>query len=198
MPKSSKSKKKQKRKNSRMSKQVPNTAIQYRGPISLPLKSTQAELYRSLLFQTVPAITSGGGVISIVVSTSLNQWDENASFAALFDEWRLLGATCEYVPYSTVPTNTLTANGGFVLVADRDSANALTGVLQGLEQGGKLKNMFTKFSCTYRMLSSEEASFTGSNTSNAAWFKMAASSLAAAQTYGALVVKGLWQFRGRV
>jgi len=159
----------------------------------------QAEMYTVELFIEANVTTNGSGVASPVISTALSQWDETSSFQNIYDEWRLLAATAQYVPYTTVPTTALTAGGLICLVPDRDTATNLTGLAQALAQGGKAHSPFVKGpKVVYRIESSEESAFTGSNSAVPMWFKLYGSGLANTSTYGQIIVQGLWQFRGRI
>jgi hypothetical protein len=170
----------------------------YTGPLVIPKKASQADTYSAMLFIIQAVTTNGSGVVSPVISTALTQWDETMSFQNIYDEWRLLAATAQYVPLTTVPTSTLTP-GTLGMVVDRDTSTNLTGLYQCLEQGGVIHNPFVKGpKVVFRIESSEESAFTGSNTAVQMWFKMYGSGLAATQTYGNIVVEGLWQFRGRI
>jgi len=190
--------KKKKQTQKRMSTNPPESVIRYSGPLVLPKKAMQAETYSVMLYQNTLVTTNGSGVCSPVVSTALSSFDETSSFQNLYDEWRLIGCTAQYIPYTDVPTASLTP-GQLVLVVDRDTATNLTGLLQGLEQGGTLQNPFKKSKrVTFRMESAEEAAFTGSNSAVQVWFKMYGSSMAVTQNYGTIVTAGLWQFRGRI
>jgi len=180
-------------------RQAAQSANKYNGPVRLPMKAQQAEVYEVNLYQETALTTNGSGVASPVISTSLASFDETSSFQNLYDEWRMIAAECRFVPFSTVPTATLTAGGNMVLVPDRDTATNLTGLAQGLAQGGELHNPFKAGKpAIFKMESSEESAFSGSNSAVQMWFKVYATGLANTTTYGTLVTTALWQFRGRI
>jgi len=199
MPKKKKSKRPSSRKREGAITQPLQSSNMYSGPIVLPLKAQQAEVYSVNLYQEVNLTTNGSGVAAPVISTALSAFDESSSIQNLYDEWRMVAAKAEYCPYSDVPTATLTAGGNMVIVPDRDTSTNLTGLAQGLAQGGKAHHPFKKGpTVIFRMMSSEESAFTGSNSAVQMWFKAYASGLANTTTYGTIIVTSLWQFRGRI
>jgi len=156
------------------------------------------QLIRAVLEQTTVLTTNGAGICAPVVTLDVQNFSLSAQLTGFFDEWRMIGARCQYFPYSSVPTATLTAGGECVLSIDRDSNSGLVSFLQGLRQGGSSFNPFEKSKVmTYQMLDASEASFSGALTGNsAAWFKVYGSGLANTQSYGVLITQSLWEFRG--
>jgi hypothetical protein len=192
-------KKRKNKKSRRMSTNPPNNVNKYSGPLVIKKSAEQSQLSSEMLYQEVSMTTNGSGVAAPVIILSLASFDENSSFTNLFDEWRILSAVAEYHPYTTVPTATLTAGGLMVMCVDRDNNTNLSALSGGVAQGGTPHSPFQKGPrVIYRMESSDESIFLSSTSGVQAWFKIYASGLANTVTYGTIIVKAIWQFRGRV
>ncbi len=142
--------------------------------------------------------TSGSGEITSVFAntpTSAQNW---SSYAATFDEYRVLAYVVHFKPLTIIGGSSSTFKAPIAHVVDRSDATALTGYglstryeSQGEASGDK------PFNVHVTMSSAEESSFIpiGTSTPNT-WVKLYSSGNTVSTTVGRITVFYLVQFRG--
>jgi hypothetical protein len=151
------------------------------------------------LSQLIGLTSTGAGGFNNVFPLNISTFDLTTSFTNLFDEFRLLSCTWDWIPcaqYSQQGTSV--AYNPLLSVIDRDSANNLTSLANAVDYASVIVRSIDKPQRqVYLMSGSEDAGFVTSSTNVPAWFKIFAQGLTANTLYGYVVIKGLWQGRGR-
>jgi hypothetical protein len=176
-----------------------SSAVQiYRGPSRKPLSSLQ-EQTSTIELVSVNGITStGGGVINNVIGLALNTFQEYTNFTALYDEARLLACNIKWVPQYENTSGTGYVPAVLAMAIDRDTTTAFSTLTSALQfESVVFKSTTRPMHLTYKMSGSEDAQFAGS-TVVPANVKLYAGNLTASTLYGYIVIRGLWQFRGRL
>lgn len=178
----------------------PSAGVQvYRGPSRLPNTISQQHLMTVELVQIQPATSSGGGVISTVISLALSSFNEYTNYSNLFDEWRLLSATCLYKSLSPHTELSTALNNLMVMVVDRDSNAALTTLSSGYQyESAKIFSTNETRSIRYLMSGSEDAQFASVSSTNPGFIKTYSANLSNSTQYGYFLIRGLFQLRGKL
>jgi len=182
---------------------VPSSAQSYSGPLRLPRVHDQTETTTVELIWLNIVTASGGGVYNTTFAVALNAFSEYASYANLYDENRLLACTCEFIPLAKNSGNYFSgsAQNSAILVGciDRDSNAALTTLTGGMTfESGKLFNSSSHAKWIYKMSGSEDAGFAAVSSTVFTNFKFYEAGLSNSASYGYMLLRGLWQLRGRI
>jgi hypothetical protein len=202
MPKKMKNKKSNKKKNSNLELRFvePKSSDQYNnGPLRLPMTRQQRDLRTVELSQLIGITSTGAGGLNTVFPLNIATFDLYASFTNLFDEFRLLSCTWDWVPCAQYSQQgTAVIYNPLLSVIDRDSSNNLTSLANAVDYASVIVRSIDKPQRqVYLMSGSEDAGFVTSSTNVPAWFKIFAQGLSTTTLYGYVVIKGLWQGRGR-
>jgi hypothetical protein len=164
----------------------------------------------AVLFAEGLLTSTAGGTINNVFTSGSATWNNFASYAALYDEFRTLGMELEYFPsnrYTKVTTTCVPVLG----VVDRADTTALTSFTNALTYAScrplSLEDPWTSRreyrgssvpSLTIKMRGVEEAQWLPvASTFNAMAIKLWSTGLTAATSYGLFLVRGMIQFRGQ-
>lgn len=171
----------------------------YSGPFPpLPAEIDQERLYTVQMSNTFAATAGAGTTLALVVGTALSSLQDNVALAGLFLEFRLLCATCEYVPNTQSALQTGANYAPLYGVVDRISGSTLSSAAAAVNyESCKVKSLDQPLRLTYRMSGSEDAEFTSVITTSNCNFKYFAGPVTAAVNYGVFILKTLVQFRGR-
>lgn len=175
--------------------------VVYKGPLTLPLGSQEREMITTVLhYGPTALISSGAGLISVVVSDDPAGFVDWSHLSAVYDEYRVLGFTVNYMPLNRYNTATTTIVGPIYTVIDRDDGTALTTEAQALEyESVKQVYLGKPWKREIRSMTSiEDATFiTTATTVPRNWFKIVGSAMSNTITYGRYYITALVQFRGR-
>jgi len=175
------------------------TAMTYRGPIS-PMVPGIQPITRNMTYAATISTNALGSITQgvTVAVTSLQEWSQ---MAALWREYRILGARMQWIPnfvgYSTTATPLLSSMA--ILALSRDGTIVPpTTVLNALSIAPRV--VFTigqRRSLTYRMNGPLEASFhnTDAPAVGVATFTLNADLLTVSAAYGTLQMDVMVQFR---
>jgi hypothetical protein len=198
MPKKNKSfRKKKSSKRERIN--IPSASTRYTGPYRLPAHSmnldrTVAELTNSFAFTS-----TSGGVQQQVIANNLASFIDSTSYTALYDEYRCLSMEATYYPILSGATISGVTYQLAYGVVDNDSSGVLTSVNNAIDFASvKIFPLDSKMTLRWKMNGVEDADFTDSNTVATVYFKYFSSGLSNSTNYGNIIVKTLWQFRGRI
>lgn len=177
------------------------STVMYLGPIRpLPQKFGLDDNTSELTLTSVCTSTAGGQITTVISSdpTGAQDW---ANFQAIWDEYRVLALSLQYVPnqiggnvaavaYSPIYTAGTHANGT-AFTSYQDAAQVSTGQQHYLNQPWRQ---------SIRMSSPEEASWTITSSAQGFAFmyvKVFAANLGNAVNYGQYISRWLVQFRAR-
>jgi len=107
----------------------PDSAVQYRGPLRIPLGVQQRDTITHRLTSVAPFTSTGGGGFNTVAAALPSNFAEFSALATLYDECRVLSMTVHFVPnYSAgqATVGTTIVQQVCCIVLDRDSSGALT------------------------------------------------------------------------
>jgi len=173
----------------------------YSGPVALPFSRAQNQTYNVNLCSTTSLVSSAGGVISAVISNSLSSMNENASFMAIFDEYRVLAMECHFIWNNNNTFSASLAQAPFITVIDRDSNGAISTVAAAFNfESAVLHSSGQNFKRTARMHSVEDAAFQTSTpgTGSTFYLKTYGTGFTVSTNYATIFTKFLVQFRGRL
>jgi len=197
--------KKSKGKGKKRNKGVPNpseSVIEYNGPIdSFPAMRGERTLSTKFVsWAPIALISTGGGLYNTVFPIDLGTANDYASLAAVYDEYRVLGAHMKYLPVNRYNRTAAEAIGPGFVVLDHDDGTALASLaLASNYESAKFVNLSDPWkSAPIRMHSIENAVFTTTATPvTRQWIKPYFEALGATKTYGNIFVTAIVQFRGR-
>jgi hypothetical protein len=146
-------------------------------------------------------ISASGGVVNTVFSDDIASANDYASFAAIWDEYRVLQMEVHYVPfnrYNLQLSNVDVIGPCFVLV-DRDDGTATASMaLASNYESADLKSLCDPFKKRVNMASVEDAQFTTTTTTVARnWIKLYGTGFTSSVVFGTIHQFALVQFRGR-
>ncbi len=113
----------QNRSSGRRNSQSDNHMLVYTGPIVLKKSKQEIETHRENFSLTASVTTSAGGVIDISLGSNPNTTASWANSAAIYNEFRVLGMRCDYVP---VKASTTYVYGPMATVVDHQNSGTLS------------------------------------------------------------------------
>jgi hypothetical protein len=181
----------------------PDKAVEYKGPLKIPLGLQQRDTITHRLTAVSSLTSSGSGTFNVVAAALPSNFQEFSALATIFDECRVLSLTVHYVPnYSagqaTLGTTIVQQVGCIVL--DRDSNGALTSYAGAWAYPScKMFTLDRKMSFNARMSGVEDAGWiTTASPPTPWWFKYFFAALPNSTLYGQLFYELMCQFRGSV
>jgi len=171
----------------------------YSGPIVPKASARQESLYTIVLKQAGTVSSTAGGIISQVFGSYPLNTTSWSSFAACFDEYRVLGYRVRYFPRNRYDPGLTQSQSALYMVADHSGNSAITTLAQvaGYEST-TIKGTGDPMSKSIWMDGADESVFT--NTANAntpqIYIKMFADALAVSSVYGEYLQEFLVQFKG--
>lgn len=189
------------------------TTMIYRGPIWTPGTAANRDIVTTQMVYQNNVFSNAAGICAAVFDQTMTGLLNWATYAALYDEYRVLGCQLEYYPANRYSKAVVVCTPG-VGVVDRDSNGALTSLAQGFGYAScrvlSLEDPWTD-TRTYRGSSLPVISFRMDGVNDATWITTAApiaatkpaiklyfTGLTASTTYGLGVQRMAVQFRGRV
>jgi hypothetical protein len=178
----------------------PESALVYRGPLSLPRQNQ--ERHTTTVWMTYGPNNlqaTVGGVINTVVSNDPTGYNDWSSVSAVWDEYRVLGMKMIYYPYNKYNEPTSTVVGPVFLVLDRDDGVAVASEALAINyESVKMKGLNEKWTFEGKMAGVTEATYitTASPVANM-WIKTRADGVTISHSYGRYYIAALVQFRGR-
>jgi hypothetical protein len=172
--------------------------IQYTGPIERPFDKSEKDLHTVIVAQTQFISSTVGGAIATVVASTPSGAPEWSSFAAIYDEVRVLGFKNSFRPNNQYTKVTTTCRPGYAVI-DRSDSTALASYSDAVQYASRKPiTLENPWSIEAKMGSVEEAQFapTGS-PGNQMWLKIYFDGLTISTEYGLLETVFLVQFRGR-
>jgi len=201
MPPKSRTRRRRRTRNRSMVPPPRSSATTYNGPVALPFALSQNQTYNVNLCSTTSLVSSAGGVISAVISNSLSSMNENASFMAIYDEYRVLAMECTFIWNNNNTFSASLAQAPFITVIDRDSNGAISTVAAAFNfESAKLHSSGQNFKRTARMHSVEDAAFLTCTpgTTSTFYIKTYGTGFTVSTNYATIFTKFLVQFRGRL
>jgi hypothetical protein len=179
-------------------KELPESAMEYRGPPIPRNLMEQRDLHTVVLRAVEPVTSSAGGVINVVFSDDWSTWTDAASFINVFDEFRTLCLSVNYFPNNRY-SKTTTVCKPVIVGVDRDDGNVFSSYdVASNHSSSKLKSVEDPWFETVKMRGAEDAQF--SNTTSFSprfWIKTYSDGLSANTEYGQAMITALVQFRSR-
>jgi hypothetical protein len=176
--------------------------------LSAPIASNVSQNITQVVSTFANIGSSAGGFITSIVDLNPTGYAGWAGFAALFDEWRLIGGEIVLTPINVGVGN---ANSLLVTVFDNDDAStALTSQAQAMTYATKMmtpafwtngavrRMRFHKYNPTSTGVGQNVWATTAAPTANPCAIKMYAGGLTATQNYVAIIVRSVVEFRGRI
>jgi len=177
----------------------PSAATSYKGPFRLPKKNMNMDLTVVEVSNLFNASSSGSGVFAGVVANNLASFLDTTNLVALYDEWRCLSLEVLYVPVAEDSVIATLAYSVAYGVVDNDNSTALTAATQAVDYASvKPFALNRKMFLKWKMNGPEDSGFINNSGTPTVWFKYFASGLTNSTTYGTLIAKALFQFRGRI
>ncbi len=170
----------------------------YKGPVISAAGREQADLHSVNLMSVVDLVSSAANLIQNVYNDDPSGYSEWANFAALFHEYRVLGAEFKFYPQNRYSKST-TITRPMAIIVDRSTSAIVANYAGALNHpSAKLKSLDDPFESSWRMENAEESAFEQTLAPVAKhWFKLYADTLSASTTYGIVTIVLLVQFRGR-
>lgn len=183
--------------------------LSYHGPMSLPGSMMQNAPIVASLFYTSTISSDAVGLISTIYNNDPSVYADFSNYASLYDEYRYLGIELEFFPNNRYSKTTTTCLPG-VGVVDRDDTTALASVALGFQYESNmvlsLEDPWTDRrhyrgalpSLKMKMNGAKEATWITTATPVATGcIKIRFEGLSSSTQYGRILVRGLFQFRGR-
>lgn len=142
--------------------------------------------------------TDGSGLLATVFANTISAAQNWSSYAAVFDEYRILAFSVEFEPLWQAGGSTATYWAPIASVVDRSDATALTGMgLASRYESCKKVPGQRKWRQTVTMQSVEDGSFVSTTTTASnAWIKVYSSGNSLSLTIGRANIVWIAQFRG--
>jgi len=197
-------KKKANKKGSKSSVNPSPTALVYKGPARLP-KSLQADDVYTTQLNIINAVSSGGTGVINTVFDSVNQAQgatDWSSFAAIYNEFRVLSMQIELTPWNTYNNPSTTILAPLYTVEDRESNTAIGSLatVAGYDSF-KVHMPSVKVIRTMKMNASDEANWTDTGSTPGAsarmYIKLFSTGNTASTTFYDYADRLMVQFRGR-
>ncbi len=168
----------------------------YRGPIHVPGRDNQTQVYKVNQVYTAAATTSAGGVIDVVFGNSpavLSNW---STLAAEWNEYRVLGIELEYIPIKNVAS---WAYGTANTVVDHDVSAALGSINAACQhESFQCSSMYSRWRRVARADGVEEMDFVPTTSPSATYYiKCYSDGNATIQTIGRFYLTYLLEMRGK-
>lgn len=176
-----------------------DAVINYRGPVRVPLAMQERDTVTTYVsWAPSSLVTSAGGIINTVFDDNISTANDYSSFAAVWDEYRVLALKIEYRPISRYSSTLQPLFPGYVLV-DRDDSTAIaSAALASNYSSSKLVMLSDPFSHQIKMGGVEDAQFTTTASPVARnWIKLRFDNSTVSATVGVVHQFALVQFRGR-
>lgn len=176
-----------------------SSAIKYNGPLRLPRFKMNMDTIVAELSNSFTISSNGGGTFANVIANNLASYLDNTSYTALYDEYRSISMQATYYPNLSGGAQASVAYQVAYGVIDNDNSAALTTVSSAVDYASvKPFTLDQKMILTWKMNGTEDASFINNSGTATVWFKYYCTGLTASTSYGTIVVKTLFQFRGRI
>jgi hypothetical protein len=189
------------KKNRRGTVNPSDDTIIYRGPLKLPMGVQERQQITTVLRLAPANVTStAGGLINFSYGDDPSSGVDWSHLAAAWDEYRTLGFTFHYQPYSRYNQPTTMVIGTMFTAIDRDDATTLTTQSQIAEyESFQDHNMSDPWKREVRSLVSvEDASYVTTATPVARnWLKGVSTGNTVSTVFGQLWIEYLIQLRGR-
>jgi hypothetical protein len=103
------------------------TALVYRGPLQMPKAKQEDDTWTTQVNIINTIVSSAGGVVATVFTpgSQIQSSSDWVSLAALWNEWRVLSARVELIPWNKYNLPTATVVAPLYTVIDRQSSTAL-------------------------------------------------------------------------
>lgn len=192
-------KKKKSRDKSRSSltpREVPQNQIVYNGPIRSRVDSLQEDCHTVVMVYSSGAVVSSvGGTDATVLGNSPSNAISWAGFAAVFDEYRVLGIEAVYIPLNPYLAN----HGVTCSVVDHSLSTPLTSINDGAKyESFRLHDATKQWSRKAYMCETSDADFIAtSGPANTFYIKTYTSSAAISTALFEFVLYYRVQFRGK-
>jgi hypothetical protein len=192
-----KGKKKGRTKRGNNRRETSQAATVYRGPIVTSQDKAQQDLHTVLLRYSADLSSDVAGRIAVVIGNSPTLYSGWASWATLYDEYRVLGMELKFYPQNRY-SKTTTITRPIFLVTDQDDVSALTSYIDAEAYAScREHTLDDPFTHTAKMAGVENAVYTTTGTTvNTFCIKMWSDGLSTSTTYGLLISTIRVQFRG--
>jgi len=173
----------------------------YNGPYRVPKHMNQASTIVVELTVPATAVTSGAGLLANTIGMNPSGFtDWTASYKNVYDEYRVLASTMEYVPNYNNTFNSALAQAPFILGTDRDSNSVPANYGAAINyESAIVGNTGTRTTIHAKMTGSEDAGFSTTATTPVPWYHWYfGTGLTATTVYGMFFIRILVQFRARV
>lgn len=195
-------KKNRAKKNSTLNTGPSESVVVYRGPLKAPASSAPNDMVTVYMSYINTLTGSSVGLQSYHTTSQVSATNDWSKYAALYDEYRVLGFEVDYWPAAGEgSTQNASASGMWVTTHSTASPWPFTN-LQTMSDYGSVQPFYTykPSKCSWKMASTEEAQFypTGSTVSQGSlgfWAPYATTTTSAA--YGYELIRFAVQFRGR-
>ncbi len=181
-------------------KETDPSVVVYRGPIGLSNQTrTMGELRTVEMRWTDTIYSSATGTITNVVANNPSLAEDWSNYAAIFNEYRVLGFKMEFLPANKYnKSNATTVVPGYV-VLDNESSSSLSSLAQAAAYStAKFVSLDEPFMHVARMSDVEQADFVAtSSVASAQWIKLFFTGLANSVLYGSIHVTLMVQFKGQ-
>jgi len=193
-------KRKGKKKGGRKRKSNPSaSAVVYKGPFRLPKHGMNQNTTLVEVSNIFAVSSNGSGVFAGVVGNNLASFLDTTSYTNVYDEWRCLSLMVTFIPNAQGAVLPSVAYAVTVGVVDNDNSTALTSLASGADyESAKMFSLTNRNTLKWKMSGVEDAAFLDNSGTSTMWFKYYSSGLTASTTYGQLIAKGIFQFRGRI
>lgn len=184
-------------------------ALSYAGPLAMAGSAYQNAPIVAPLFYTGTIGSDAVGTLTSVFNNDPSVYADWSNYASLYDEYRYLGIELEFFPYNRYSKTTTTCTPG-VGVVDRDDTTSLASLALGFQYESalvlSLEDPWTDRRHYRGALPALKMKMDGPRES--LWITTAApvatgcikirfEGLSSSTTYGRILVRGLFQFRGR-
>jgi hypothetical protein len=187
------------RNKSKLSREISPSVTVYKGPV-LDKRAAKADDLSTVVVSYTEFISSSAGAkITSVFSDDLTGFTDIASFAAIYDEYRVLGLRLEYFPCNRY-SKTTTLCRPLISVVDRDDAAVLSTYSSAVAYGScRKESLEDPFVREIKMSGPGDATFldTASFANGKNFIKLYADGLSASVEYGMVVLYARVQFRGK-
>lgn len=178
---------------------IAQNASRYFGPIG---PTDGLECYAIQVASVTDVVSSGAGIINTVFTTDPSATPDWSSYAAIFDEYRVLALMVEYQPinrYAPVASpGGITQQVPWFIVIDLDDVAPITTRPQVTAYGGSVEihNTTDPWKRSVRMSGGPDDNWVTTATPTSTYaVKTFAQSASASVTYGTCLVRALVQFR---
>jgi len=173
-------------------------ALQYLGPIRSPVTKNQVSTAIVVASCTFDISSNGSGVVNNVFSSgnvnSINVW---SSWAATWDEYRVLGFEVKYEPYNRYNSGTVNVAPIFSVVDQNDSGSLANAATAAEYESCMLHGGSDPWKRVARMSGVSDSQFTPtSSVASHYWIKIYSTGNTISTKIGTVLVTFRIQFRG--